>query len=204
MNKKIKAVIFDMGGVILRTADRSPRAEMAKRYGTTQEELERYIFRGPTSVESEKGIISDICHWEKILNHFGQAGADPITEYNTYFSGDAVNRELLDYAQSLKPDYKIGLLSNAWVDSRKRLGDLFHFINAFDVAIFSYEVRTRKPDKDIYQIILKKLGVEPEETIFIDDFPENVRGASSLGINAILFQNTQDTIHQINSILGRE
>jgi glucose-1-phosphatase len=204
MNKKIKAVIFDMGGVILRTADPSPRAAMAKRYDTTQGELEKYIFRGPTSVQSEKGLISDICHWESILKHFGQTGADPLIEYNKYFSGDAIDQILLDYAKSLKPDYKIGLLSNAWVDSRKRLGKLFHFIEVFDVSIFSYEVETRKPDKEIYKIILKELNVEPSEAIFIDDFPENVEGAISLGINAILFQNTQDTIHQINSLLGRE
>jgi glucose-1-phosphatase len=70
MNKKIKAVIFDMGGVILRTVDPSPRTAMAKRYGTTQGELEKYIFRGPTSVQSEKGLISDICHWDSILKHF--------------------------------------------------------------------------------------------------------------------------------------
>ena len=72
------------------------------------------------------------------------------------------------------------------------------------MAIFSSEVETRKPDKEIYQIILKELDVEPGEAIFIDDFPENVKGASSLGINAILFQTNQDTIHQINSLLGRE
>jgi glucose-1-phosphatase len=204
MKEKIKALIFDMGGVILRNSDPRPRAEMAKRYGTTQEELESYIFRGPTSVESEKGLISDINHWEKILNHFGQKGVDPVAEYNTYFSGDAVNQELLDYIKSLKPAYKIGLLSNAWVDSRKRLGNLFHFLDAFDVAVFSYEVKARKPDKEIYLIMLKELGVKPGEAIFIDDFPENIKGASSLGINAILFQNTQDAIHQINSLLGRK
>jgi epoxide hydrolase-like predicted phosphatase len=204
MKKPIKAVIFDMGGVILRSVDPVPRDSMAKKYGTSRKELEEYIFHGPTSVESEKGLISDICHWESILKHFGQSGADPLAEYNYYFSGDAVDQKLLDYAKSLKPNIKIGLLSNAWVDSRKRLGRLFNFIDAFDAVIFSSEVETRKPDKEIYQIMLEKLEVKPQEAIFIDDFPENVKGASALGINAILFKDTQDIIHRINSLLGRE
>ncbi|MDP2966180.1 MAG: HAD family phosphatase [Pelolinea sp.] len=199
-----KAIIFDMGGVILRTVDPAPREAMARRFGTTREELEKYVFRSPTSVQSEVGQVSDIYHWQTVLKHFGQTGADPLEAYSEYFSGDAIDQELLGYAVSLKPEYKIGLLSNAWVDSRNKLGSLFYFIDVFDVAIFSDEVKARKPEEEIFRLMLDRLIVKPEESIFIDDFIENIEGAKKLGINSILFKHAQGTIRQINAMLGRE
>ena len=204
MKKTFKAIIFDMGGVLLRSVDPAQREAMAKRFGSTRKELEKYVFHGPTSVQSEVGLVSDIYHWQTVLKHFGQTRADPLEAYIEYFSGDAIDQQLLDYAESLKPEYKIGLLSNAWVDSRNKLGSLFHFIDVFDVAIFSAEAKVRKPDKEIFQFILDRLKVKPDESIFIDDFIENIEGAKKLGINAILFKNTQATIRQVNALLGRE
>ena len=203
MNFNYKAVIFDMGGVLLRTVDSEPREAIARRFGTTREELEKYVFQGPTSVQSEIGQVSDIFHWEAVLDHFGRSGEDPLEIYSEYFSGDSIDQELLDFAESLKPDYKIGLLSNAWVDSRKRLDSLFHFIEIFDVSIFSAEVNERKPEPEIFKIMLEKLDAKPNECIFIDDFPKNIEGAKKLGFSIILYKNTQDTIREINSMLGR-
>ena len=187
MEKKFKAVIFDMGGVLLRSVDSKPRDAIARRFGTTRAGLEKFVFQGPTSIQSERGEVSDIQHWETVLRHFGHREEDPQEIYAEFFSGDAIDQELLEFAESLKPDFKIGLLSNAWVNSRKRLGSSFHFIEIFDVSIFSAEVRSRKPEAEIYLIMLEKLGTKPEECIFIDDFPENIEGAQNLGISTILF-----------------
>jgi epoxide hydrolase-like predicted phosphatase len=203
MKKMIKAIIFDMGGVLLRTIDPTPRESMARRFGITRNELERYVFRGPTSLQSEVGLVSDIYHWQTVLKHFKQKEANPLEIYKEYFSGDAINQELLSYAESLKPEYEIGLLSNAWVDSRNKLGLLFHFIDIFDIALFSAEEKVRKPEEEFFRLMLNKLKVRPDESIFIDDFVENIEGANKIGMNTILFKNTHDTIQQINALLGR-
>jgi epoxide hydrolase-like predicted phosphatase len=203
MKKMIKAIIFDMGGVLLRTIDPTPRESMARRFGITRNELERYVFRGPTSLQSEVGLVSDIYHWQTVLKHFKQKEANPLEIYKEYFSGDAINQELLSYAESLKPEYEIGLLSNAWVDSRNKLGLLFHFIDIFDIALFSAEEKVRKPEEEFFRLMLNKLKVKPDESIFIDDFVENIEGANKIGMNTILFKNTHDSIQQINALLGR-
>ncbi len=203
MNNNYKAIILDMGGVLLRSFNAAPREAMAKRFGTTRQELEKFVFQSPTSVQSEKGEVTEIFHWETVLRHFGRTNEDPEKIYYEYFSGDAIDRELMEFAESLKPDHRLGLLSNAWVNARKRLDSLFHFIDIFDVSIFSAEVKTRKPEPKIYQIMMEKLEVKADECIFIDDFPENIEGAKQLGISTILFKNTQDAIHKINSMLGR-
>ena len=59
----IKAVIFDMGGVILRTVDAGEREALAERLGTTRRELEKVLFHSPTAFKSETGELSVREHW---------------------------------------------------------------------------------------------------------------------------------------------
>jgi HAD superfamily hydrolase (TIGR01509 family) len=59
----------------------------------------------------------------------------------------------------------------------------------FDVTVFSCAEGTRKPEEGIYDILLKRLDVQSEEVLFIDDNEEYVRGAQQVGINAVLFMD---------------
>lgn len=201
MKNQIKAVIFDMGGVLLKTVDSGPRKAMAARFGVTREELEKFVFHGPTSHQSEVGEVSDIFHWETVLAHFNQPEEDSAKAYTEYFSGDAIDAELMEFILSLKSNWRLGLLSNAWVDARNKLGKLYDFIEIFDVSIFSAEVKLRKPDEKIYKLILEKLDVQPWESLFIDDFLENIESAKGLGINTIHYKNTEKTIEKIKYML---
>ena len=67
MNNNFKAIIFDMGGVLLRSMDPKPREALANRFGTTRKELEKFVFHGPTSLQSEVGQVTDIFHWQTVL-----------------------------------------------------------------------------------------------------------------------------------------
>jgi len=96
-----------------------------------------------------------LLHWETVLAHFNQ-NDDPVQAYSEYFSGDAIDKELMTFILSLRSNYHLGLLSNAWVDARNKLGKLYNFIDVFDVSIFSAEVKLRKPDEKLYQLILEK------------------------------------------------
>ena len=197
----IKTVIFDMGGVILRTIDPAPRERMAERFGCSRAELEDFVFSSPTSVQSEIGQLDDIEHWRVVLENFRQTGITPLEAYYEFFSGDEIDQDLINFASSLKKERKIGLLSNAWVNARQRLGALYEFIDIFDVAIFSSEVGVRKPEKAIFDLMLAKLDAKPQEAIFIDDFAINFRGAEEAGLHSILFMNKIDTIREVNTLL---
>ena len=94
---------------------------------------------------------------------------------------------LVDSIRSLRNHYRTGLLSNAWSDARHLAGEFFHFLDAFDVCIFSAEVGVSKPAPEIYRLALKQLDVLAQEAIFIDDMPDNVKGAKEVGIQAIQF-----------------
>jgi len=197
----IKAVIFDMGGVLLRTADVTARETIAARYGVTRSELETYIFSSESSIQSEKGALSDVEHWQNVMCHFGQPIGDYLALYDEYFSGDFIDQRLLDFAASLKPRYTLGLLSNAWDNARVLLSQRFDFLDRFDVSIFSYEVKARKPDPAIYHAMLERVGAASGEALFIDDVQENVAGAKAVGMHALRFTGTDAVISAISAAL---
>ena len=200
----IKAIIFDMGGVILRTVDPGKREQMAARLGTNRKDLEEMIFQGPSSIQSELGKISDEEHWKAVLAHYG-IPTDEYKEISIEFSsGDAVDKEMITFIQSLKGDYKLGLLSNAWVNARKNIIPMQDYFDLFDVSIFSAEVGMRKPDERIYRLMLERLDVNPRESIFVDDFPANIEGASAIGMQAVLYRDLEQTIRDVNQILKQQ
>lgn len=99
-----------------------------------------------------------------------------------------VNSKLVELIKRLKPNYKIGMISNI---GGNRLSEFLpqEAIELFDVITLSFAVGAIKPQPEIYQKHLDDMGVEPVELIFTDDRQENCRGAETLGIKAIYYQN---------------
>lgn len=197
----IKAVIFDMGGVILRTEDPGKREAMAQRLGTTRRDLEYMLFLSPSALETEFGRITEVEHIHNVLKHYGQAIEDHAHFYNEFFCGDVMDEKVIDFIKDLKKNYKVGLLSNAWMNIRKNLSDYYDFVDIFNVSIFSAEVGLRKPDERIFKLILDRLGVEAQEAIFVDDFLENVNGAAEVGLHVVHFKNRDQAIADVKRIL---
>ena len=197
----IKAVIFDMGGVLLRTVDPQPRIDLAQDFSTTRKALENTVFHSETSKASEIGQITDQEHWETVFDHFDVKVEDYLSVYDRFFAGDRIDQELLDFIRSISDKVKTGLLSNAWVNARALLDSRFDFIDVFDISIFSYEVGARKPSATIFQEMLDRLEISAEESIFVDDFPENVAGARAVGLNAIHYENTKQVVGDIERLL---
>jgi putative hydrolase of the HAD superfamily len=95
----------------------------------------------------------------------------------------------------------MGLLSNGWSSTRRFIDERWDIADIFDDMIISAEVGLAKPDRRIYQLALDRLGVEAEQTIFIDDFDENIQGARELGIHGIHFQDPQIVMEELKDLL---
>lgn len=117
-----------------------------------------------------------------------------------FFAGDAIDHTLLDFLRSVKPKVKTGLISNAWSGLRQYIID-HKFEDAFDHMVISAEVGVVKPDAKIYHMALEQLRVSPNEAVFVDDFIENVKGAQAVGMSAIHFKDTDETIVQLRKLL---
>jgi HAD superfamily hydrolase (TIGR01509 family) len=201
MTNEIKAIIFDMGGVILRTEDHTPRTELAKRFGMTREELELLVFTSPSAMEATVGMISDRQHWANVWKELNVPEAEQAACEKAFWDGDAIDQKLIAFLRAQKGRYTTALLSNAWPSAREALTDYYHCMDAFDVSMFSYEVGLAKPDPAIYRQILERVGVKAEEAIFVDDVKENILAAAALGIHGIQFRGTDDALVQIAELL---
>ncbi len=200
VNHKIDAVIWDMGGVLLRSEHYQVREQLATRFKISEQELEHRVFNSESAMLATVGRISQAEHWRITALSLGLLEEEIQHFEEDFWAGDRCDQELVGYIRSLKPRYKVGLLSNAWFGTREMLRDKYGCLDVFDLAVFSYEVGLAKPDAMIYRYILDKLNVLPERTIFVDDFKPNVTAAQELGIIGIHYQGLDQVIQEINQI----
>ena len=198
----IRAIIWDLGGVLVRTEDRTTRQRLAARVGLTYEELGHLIFDSPSAGLATLGKITTQAHWEAVR----AALKLPLDEFPTvpdeFWGGDRLDIELVDYIRSLRPRYKTGLLSNAWDELRGLLVHKWQIDDAFDQIVISAEVGVAKPDPRIYRMTLDMLGVEPAEAVFIDDFAENLESARAMGLHTIHFQRPEQARLDLEKLLS--
>ncbi len=199
----VRAVIFDMGGVLLRTEDQSGRREWEQRLGLRQGGLSDAVFGSDISYRASIGELKDADVWKNVGEHFKLSEADAGQLARDFFRGDRLDTELASFLASLRPKYKTAILSNAWPAARKTISETLGLGNAVDWIIISAEVGCAKPQERIYRIALDKLGVQPEEAIFLDDMPENVQAAKAIGMMGLQFVSTKQAIREIESALSR-
>ncbi len=197
----IKAVIFDFGGVLVRTEDRSSRQGLAEDLGMTYEQLDALIFQSESARQATVGDITTQEHWENLRMQLDLSIEDFPRVPKEFFGGDRMDEELIDTIRALRPRYKTAMLSNAWDDLREVVVNEWRIGEAFDELVISAEVGVAKPDPRIYQLTLERLEVEPGEAIFVDDFLRNVEGAQAVGIHAIHFQNPVQARAELEALL---
>ena len=137
-----------------------------------------------------------------LCQEIGKVNGIPSDELElTYYSQPEIkwNAELIEFIQNeLKSKYKISLLSNVGSEP----GQLVNINKLpFDDILLSFEVGMAKPDLTIYDLAAKRLGLKPEECIFVDDLAENVEAAESIGMKGIVFKDYTDFLTNLNKIL---
>jgi epoxide hydrolase-like predicted phosphatase len=197
----IKAILFDLGGVILRTIDFSPRERLAASLGMSRFDLEEFIFGRESGAKAQRGEITVRQHWDNLGKELHYSHHEFQDLLDEFFGSDVLDNELLDYVRELHKTYKTGLLSNAWDDLRQVIAEKYHFEDAFDDLVISAEVRLAKPDPRIFLLAVKRLGVEPNQAIFVDDMQRNVDGANTAGLWGIRFQTPMQTRSDIALLL---
>jgi len=192
MNSKIDTIIFDLGGVLV---DWNPKYLYEKIFDS-QEEVEWFLNNVCTSdwnIEQDAGRtieeanalkIAEFPDYEKFINMFYE-------RWDEMFSGPI--QESVKIQQKLIADknYKVYALTN-WSAEKWELGkQLFPFFNDFEGVVVSGQENTRKPFDDIYQLILKRYSIIPENSVFINDNFENTLGSSRNGIHSIHFKSPE-------------
>jgi len=212
----IKAVVSDIGGVFeLEPLGRDPTARFPEMIAdwemrlqlppgelhARRKEMNRYF--DASGKDGELGTLSQ-AEWQAGLRQF--IGMTPaqleafVEDFWNIYLGDP-NPELVAYFSVLRPRYRTALLSNSFDGAREREQDRYHIAEMVDFIIYSHEVGLAKPDPRIYALTSQRLGVQPQEIVFLDDAERNVAAAAAYGFHAILYQNNAQAIAEIDRCL---
>ncbi len=199
----IQAVIFDFGGVLIRTESQAGRQKWEAKLGLEPGGLSRAVFESETALLASLGKIPEEKIWETLAVKYNLK-PDQLDELRAdFWSGDRLDTALIETIRGLRSKkYKTAILSNAWSGARLLFTTQFQLDKVFDLIVISAEEGLAKPDPDLYRRVVDRLGVLPEEAIFVDDFIENVVAARDAGIHAIHFINTPQTISEINALIS--
>lgn len=195
MNNKpnMQALIFDVGGVLLRTVHPERRAQWETRLGLPAGAVHDLVFLSEAGQAAQRGEIDDAALWAWVGDQLGLSEADRHQFYADFWAADEVNTALLAWIAARRARYQTAIISNFSAGLRQMLTVTHPQVGAlFDVIVISAEEKVTKPTPEIYQRTLARLGQAAHETMFVDDNEENVHAARDLGIYAIHYHPSVD------------
>ncbi|HSD83197.1 MAG TPA: HAD family phosphatase, partial [Anaerolineae bacterium] len=199
-----KALISDLGGVLLRTRTDGSRRALEQRLGLAPHTLEARVFDSEASLQAQRGEVSEEMMWRALERELDlpRLGLTAREFQDKFFEEDFVDEELVNLIRSVRPGVKTGLISNAWDGLREILHTRVPVIDAFDVIVISAEEKIAKPDPRLYLLTLERLGVQADEAIFLDDVSENVFAAQTLGLIGIHFHSSEQAQRDVRALLN--
>jgi len=202
-SKAIEAVIWDLGGVILRTEDRRLRAAWESRLNLAEGELDQLVFAGEMGRKAALGQAQAEDVWRWVGSRLKLSPEELERLESEFWQGDQLDGALVQFIRELRPEYHTALLSNAWPGMRQMIENEWGIADCFDDLFISAELGLAKPDPKIYRLALDRLDVLPPRAVFVDDFSENVKAAAALGLRAIQFLSSEQAMQSVNLQLGR-
>lgn len=191
MQKK-QAVIFDLGGVLLRTEDYQPRHKWDQRLGLTPGSVEAVVHGSQAWREAQTGAISIEAYWQAVGSELKLNPWEIGDLRQDFYAGDRFDMSLIRLIKSLRrKKVGIGLLSNNTTDVLDQLSVL-RLRPLFDCCVISADIGVMKPDPKAYQAILDMMQLPGSSTLFIDDSQDNVDGAQRCGMGSIHFTADMD------------
>jgi epoxide hydrolase-like predicted phosphatase len=203
MHMAIRAVVFDIGGVLEITPPLGTDAKWEQELGLNPGDMSIRL------LEVWKGGSIGTITLTDVHQQIGQTLNLDESIVNAYMDDvwieylGTLNVELYEYFRSLRPRYKTGILSNSFVGAREKEEEHYRFSELVDVFVYSHEVGISKPDPRIYKLTCERLGIQPHEMIFLDDREGAITPALELGIHGIVFHDNAQAIADINALLAR-
>ncbi|MFH1325796.1 MAG: HAD-IA family hydrolase [archaeon] len=197
--EKIKAVVFDVGGVLalhIKEIHREVAAKLNLSFDDYMDAIDSAY------AKSMEGKISK----KQTLEHLSKNFKKPKKEvekiyFDSYKKSFTQNKQLYNLAFNLKKQkHKIGILSDQWHLSKNSVIPE-KYSERFDVVVVSCDVGVRKPDLKIYKLFLKKIKLPAKNVLFIDNRQWNLTPAKKLGMKTILFRNNKQLFKEIRKFL---
>jgi putative hydrolase of the HAD superfamily len=196
---KIRSVVFDYGNVLSLSQEASAPEKMASICGLGLDDFQqRYWNR---RLDYDRGDLNAESYWATVVEEGGRILNPQDIATLVWIDSEGwgrANEQVLRWVEQLRLEgIRLAVLSNMPLEVSRYLLAHRSWLSRFNPLIFSCDVRSVKPEVPIYRHCLNALGVPPEEILFLDDKPENVRAAGRLGIQALVFENLEQVLAEV-------
>ena len=199
----IRTVVFDIGGVLFPPhLVKDFFARWGEQLRIDPERLRKVTWTGPDIKAANVGAITAEEYCRRCAVRLGSDERLILALIEDIFLGERLNEELAAYIGTLRPRIQVVALTNIWSFGR-RLIEQRGITGLFDLIISSAEEGVQKPNPRIYEIMLERLRIQPDEFVFVDDNIENVEAGRVLGIHSIWFRSNEQTISELEAFLSQ-
>ena len=196
--KSVGCLIFDMGGVLTEDQRQDKVEEMISILGTeaSRDEFRACYFRN--RFDYDRGVLDGRGYWDRVASELGsrpsaaEIGRLVEIDLESWFN---MRPAMIAFLSEAKTRIRrLVLLSNVHADGARYLreGEARSWARLFDALVLSCEHKLLKPEGEIYELALASAGARPEESLFIDDNPDNVEGALRAGLSSFRFEGVED------------
>lgn len=197
----VKALLFDLGGVILTVDFKKVFHSWSKLSSLSEQEIhDRFTF-DECYEQHERGLIDAATFFDHQRHSLQLKGSDNelIAGWNAIFDTQIIeSMDAIDAIRTRLPTYGFTNTNQThqlyWEENFPRARGLFKTL------FVSSEIGMRKPDKEAFEHILNDIGVQAEELLFFDDSPENIEGAKRLGIQTVLVTGSDSVVAALKRI----
>jgi putative hydrolase of the HAD superfamily len=197
----ITAVIFDYGRVLSNSEDLAAKDRLIAISGLDESTLFQSYWRFRHAYDL--GELNGVSYWAQVARDAGVTFTPEQVESlieTDILMWASLNEEMLAWVVALQDaGFPTAILSNMGEDMLRYMRQEFGWLAHFQHHTWSCELGIGKPDPAIYTHTCERLGVAPGETLFLDDKPENIEAAASVGLNAILFQSIEQLKHDLKA-----
>ena len=199
-NGEIKAIIFDLGRVLIDVDFKRGLFRYAhKNSGSDEDKLIDKLFSDPLFIHFGTGKIEPPEFYQQILKRLNeQINFDQFEQaWCDIFSPMKGMEQLI---ADLKNKYPLGLLSDTDTLHWNFVKNNYPILNYFANPVLSFEIGTLKPNSHCYEMAAQSVQVDPENCLFIDDRAKNVKGARQNGMKAIQFSGIENLIQEFKQL----
>lgn len=200
----IKNVVFDIGNVLIAFSWREVMLDVGIKPEDTETIADATV-RSKYWSELDRGIMTD----EQIVDGFISGAPQFEKEIRRFFAHVTESMPPFDYSKgwlhSVKErGYNVYILSNFSNNNFNACKPSYTFLEEADGMIISYQHKTIKPERKIYEILLETYSLDPRECVFIDDRDDNIAAAVELGFSGIVFKSYEDASAKLDTLLKKD
>ncbi len=188
--RTIKAVCFDLDGVYF-TSSSFQRFKKAISNGMDENIVNHVFHQSKEMLSFKMGETTENEYWNFVRKELGISYSNEEI-YNLLQNSYETNTQIVEIVRLVKArGYMTCICSNNFETRIRELNKKFDFLGDFDIHVFSYKVGVLKPNKRIFETLIQKTNIEPNQIVYSDNSPEKMSEANELGIHTFVFEDVQ-------------